>query len=235
MFGTHVIPLSFESDGIRIDIQKQDGHISYQRKSNGEEEEKTLLAKTTEILINPVEPINKPKQITNYLLVNIENNVVVEPRSTHRIYLTFPVAIGVFFKRNRDYDILDIFTVASQKYSLYGDQLRGIICRYWKSTAYTKVPVSEPYRLGIMELSIKNTTERWISVSKAVLNAYAMKIYYSSKMVSMKATMNILSDNTAETQFSSSPMYKDMKKSLELYTVRKLSILSSTFTMMDGI
>jgi hypothetical protein len=235
MFGTHGIPLSFETENIQLTVQMQDGYIVYQRKCNQEREEKTLMAKSGDILINPVEPINKPKEITNYLLIDLDKSVVVEPRNTHKIYLTFPVAIGVFIKCNRDYDILDIFTLASQKYTLYGDPQRGVICRYWESPVHTKVPNIEPLHLGIMELSIKNTTERWVPISKAVFNAYGMKIYYSNKLVSMKASMTILSENTAETQFLSSPLEKNMKKSVELYTARKLSILSSTFTMMDGI
>ncbi len=235
MFGKHNIPLLFETDDLRVSIQKQNGYIIYQRRCREEEEEKILLSKNTEILINPVEPICKPKEITNYFLVNLEEPIVVEPRSTHKVYLTFPVAIGVFLKRSRDYDILDIFTLASQKYTLYGDQKQGVICRYWESTVHTIVPDIVPLQLGIMELSIMNTTERWMPVSKAVFNAYGMKIYYSNKLVSMKASMTILSEHTAETFFSSSPIQKDMKKSLELYTVRKLSVLSSTFTMMDGI
>jgi len=235
MFGTHDIPLSFETENIQLNIQKQNGCFIYQRKCNDEEEEKTLLAKSPTILINPVEPINKPKEITNYLLIDIDTSVIIEPRSTHKLFLTFPVAIGVFIKRARDYDVLDIFTLASQKYTLYGDQQRGVICRYWESKAYSSPPDVDLLHLGVVELSIKNTTERWVPVSKAVFNAYGMRIYYSSEQVSMKASMEILSENTAETEFSSSPLKKEMKKSLELYTVRKLSVLSSTFTMADGI
>ena len=235
MFGKNDIPLLFETINFRICVEKQNGYIVYQRRCKDEKEEKILLSKSTEILINPVEPICKPKEITNYFLVNLENPVVVEPRGTYKIYLTFPVAIGIFIKRNRDYDILDIFTLASQKYTLYGDQLQGVICRYWESTVHTNAPDIESLQTGIMELSINNATEKWMTVSKAVFNAFGMKIYYSSNLVSMKASMAILSENTAETFFLSSPLQKDMKKSLELYTVRKLSILSSTFTMTDGI
>ena len=235
MFGIYDIPLLFETENIQLNIQKQNGCIVYQRKCNEEEEEKTLLAKSTNILINPVEPINKPKEITNYLLIDIDKSAIIEPRSTHKIFLTFPVAIGVFIKWARDYYILDIFTLASQKYTLYGDQQRGVICRYWESAAFATPPDISPLHLGILELSIKNTTERWVPVSKAVFNAYGMKIYYSSEQVSMKASMVILSEDTAETEFSSSPLQKNMKKSLELYSVRKLSILSSTFTMVNGI
>lgn len=235
MFGNYTIPLCIETDTIRLTIEKQDGSISYQRACTDEHEEKILLAKGTDILINPVEPINKPKEITHYLLIDIDTDVVVEPKSSHRIYLTFPVAIGVFMKRGKEYDILDIFTRASQKYTLYGDQQRGVICRYWESLAYTTRPAADPLHCGVVELTLKNTTEKWLPVSRVVFNAYNMQIYYSPELVAMRATMTITSENTAETRFISSPLQKNMKRSVDLYTVRKLSILSSTYTMMDGI
>lgn len=235
MFGKYSIPLRVEADDILVTAEKKNGYILYQRKCQEEEKEKVLLAKSTEILINPVEPINKPKEITHYLLISLDTPVVVEPESTHKIFLTFPVAVGVFIKRSRDYDILDIFTLASQKYTLYGNPQRGIICRYWKSPVYTEAPDIQSYQLGVMALSIKNTTEKWVSVSRAVFNAYGMKIHYSDSLVSMKASMRVLGENHAETLFSSTAFQKDMKKSLELYTVRKLSILSSTYIMMEGL
>ena len=235
MFGRYSIPLRVEADHILVTAEKKNGYVVYRRKCREEQKEKVLLAKNTEILINPVEPINKPKEITNYLLIHLDTPVVVEPESTHKIYLTFPVAVGVFIKRNRDYDILDIFTLASQKYTLYGNPQRGVICRYWKSTVHTGPPEIKSYQLGLMALSVKNATEKWITVTRAVFNAYGMKIHYSDRLVSMKASMKVFGENHAETQFSSSAFQKDMKKSLELYTVRKLSILSSTYTMMEGL
>jgi len=235
MFGLHTIPLSIEAENILLELQPQDGCIFYKRKCNDEEAEKKLLAKTTSVLINPVEPINKPKEITQYLLIDLENPVVIEPRGTYTIYLTFPVAIGVFIKRQKEFDILDIFTLESQKYTLYGDVQSGVICRYWKSVANTTTPNVSPLHQGVMELSIKNTTERWIPVTKAVFNAYGMKIYYSNEIVTMKASMTIFNGHNAETQFSASPILKKMQKSLELYTVRKLSIISPAFNMVDGI
>gem|GEM_PF-1631228 len=56
---------------------------------------KKLFDKSTEILINPVEPINKPKEITNYFLVHLDKPVVVESRSPHKIFLTFPCVIRI--------------------------------------------------------------------------------------------------------------------------------------------
>ena len=62
-----------------------------------------------------------------------------------------------------------------------------------------------------------------------------MKIYYNDDMVSMKGKMSIVTASTAETDFVDSPLIKGMNKSLELYTVRKIPMLSRKFVMRDGI
>ncbi|MDI6811211.1 MAG: hypothetical protein QMD80_06010 [archaeon] len=80
-----------------------------------------------------------------------------------------------------------------------------------------------------------NTTTGWVEVTKAIFNAYGMKIYYNDDRVSMKATMKIMSARSAETDFVDSPLENGMKKSLELYTVRKLPVVATKFVVEVGI
>ena len=86
-----------------------------------------------------------------------------------------------------------------------------------------------------MELAIINATTAWSEVTKAVFTAHGMKIYYNKTMVSMKATMKISGTTSAETAFDDAPLVQGMKKSLELYTARKLLVISPKFFMLEGI
>lgn len=86
-----------------------------------------------------------------------------------------------------------------------------------------------------MELIIRNTTSRVMEITMAVFNPYGMKIYYSDDMVSVRAEMKIFSETVAETDFVNSPLKKGMKKSIKLYTARKLPGVSSKFTMEAGL
>jgi len=160
---------------------------------------------------------------------------VVEPKATRKIFIRFPVEIGVFISGNEDFEILDILSLAKQKFTLYGDPRSGVVCKYWRSKVYSSVPSVNPIHEGVMELNITNPGVKWVEVTKAVFNVYGMKIYYSDEMVSMKSNMKVMSEVIAETDFDDAPLEKEMKKSLELYTERKLSIIATKFVMEEGI
>jgi hypothetical protein len=235
VFGQHKIPLEIDEYGIRLSIQQEGDVLSYRRECMDETVEKTISAHNAQVLINPVEPVNKPKEITPYLLVEFERPIVVEPAGRCRVYVKTPVEIGVFVSAGGDFQVLDILTLRGQKFTLYGDPRRGVICRHCSSPVYASIPEADPLQEGVMEIDIVNPTEKWIEVAKGVFSCYGMKVYFSDRLVSMKADMEILSERSAETDFSDSPVRENMTGSIELYTSRKLLVATTKFLMGEGI
>ncbi len=228
-------PLRISKGGINLSIEKENNYLQYKRTCCDSSVEKLLLTEDCGIIINPVEPLKTPKDVTPYLLIDFEKAVFVEPKGVSKIYITFPVDIGIFISGHKNYDLLDVFTLAMQKFTLYGDPGSGIICKYHKSPIYTSLPeeiniLSE----GIMRLIIINTTDRWEEITKFVFDSHGMKIYFDEKLVSLKANMKLITDNIAETDFVDSGIQKGMKKSLEVYTVAKLPVTLKRFTMEEG-
>lgn len=235
MFGYYNLPLRIVKEGISLSIEKEGEILVYRRECPGERIEKAILTSNGKILFNPVEPLNKPKEITSYLLIELERALVVEPKATRKIFLKFPVEIGVFMSKNKNFEILDILSLSRQKFTLYGDPESGVICKCWRSEVCSLIPSLNPLYEGVIELTIRNTTAEWIEITKAVFNAYEMKIYYDDKMVSMKANMKIMSKQIAETDFVDSPLKKGMNKSLGVYTTRKLPVVTTKFVMEWGL
>lgn len=235
MYGYHEIPLTIEKEGISISVSKLREGMLYRRKCCDEEIEKVLLTDQNKMLINPVEPQQKPKTLTPYFLIEFEKPAVVGPRQKKRIYLQFPIEVGVFITGPEDYRVLDVFTLMKQKFTLYGDVREGIICEHWKSPVNQTVPIVDPLREGVVELCINNSTYRWIEVNQVVFNAYGMKMYYSPTLVSMRANMKVNTPVVAEVDFYDSPIYKDMTKILELYTARKITMAMTKFVMEWGL
>jgi len=235
MFGLQDIPFEISHDGLLFSVKGDEKRFFYKRKTPGEDVDKILLLEESKLLINPVEPVNKPRKITPNLLIKFEKSIVMDSRSTKKIYVKFPVEIGIFIHGSKYSENIDIFTLAKQKYTLYGDIRKGIICKYYRSGVYFSIPSSDPLQEGVMELIIRNTTSRVMEITMAVFNPYGMRIYYSDDMVSMRAEMEILSETVAETDFVNSPLKKGMKKSIKLYTTRKLPGVSSKFTMEAGL
>jgi hypothetical protein len=235
MFGYYDVPLKIVEEGISLCVQKEGKGLVYRRECLEEQIEKNLLASKGKILLNPVEPVNKPKALTSYLLIEFEKALMTEPKGTKTVFLTFPVEIGVYITTDKDFEILDILTLTKQKFTLYGDPKNGVICKYWKSPVYSTMPSPDPIREGFIELNVINTNSNWIEATRAVFNALGMKLYYNNKTVSMKANMNLRTGNSAETEFVDIPLKRGMKKSLEIYKPGKLSVVKPKFIMEFGL
>ena len=113
-----------------------------------------------------------------------------------------------------------------------------------KASIYSTSPSLNPLQEGVMELTLRNTSSDWASISKAVFSAYGMKLYYDGD-VFMKARMDILNRNTAETGFElqhisgelkSSPLKdrKARKEAFGVYSLQKLGFVPLKFYMGWG-
>ena len=235
MFGHYTVPLNIEQDDLTLSVQKEGDRLLYKRERGDEKVEKIILAENPKILIIPVEPVNKPKELTSYLLIEFEESLVVEPSTTKRIFITFPIEMGVFISKGKKHEIIDLINLTKPKLTLYGDPRTGVVCRYWNSKVYSSIPPLNRILEGVLETTIRNPTDDWVTMTNAVFSAYGMKIYYSDSMVSMKATIEIGTGKTAETKFADSPLEKGMKNALEIYTIRALSMTTTTFMMEMGL
>jgi hypothetical protein len=235
MFGCYDIPFELEKEGIALSLEKEGKGLVYRSTCAGARLEKILLAETGKVFINPIEPLNKPKELTSNLLIEFEKTLLIEPEATRKIFITYPIEIGVLISKKTAVEVLDIFTLVRQKLTLYGDPRSGTICKYWMSNVYSSIPSLNPLHEGIIELSITNTTNEWVTVTKVIFSAYGMKIYYRDDLVAMKASMKIVNGSIAETDFVDAPLEPGMKKSLELYIERKLAVTPTKYIMEAGL
>jgi hypothetical protein len=103
MYGEYTIPVNIEREGLHITIERDENSYFYRRVCCDEKAEKRLLASDGKMLLNPVEPLNKPKALTPHLLVAFEKTLAVEARISEKIFITFPVEIGVYISTNKEY------------------------------------------------------------------------------------------------------------------------------------
>ena len=116
MFGTYTPPFTIELEGITISLVEEGDGYRYQRTCLDESEEKVLLAYKPTVLVNPVEPVNKPKELSPYVLIDFSTPLVVEPRGSKPLFLTFPVEVGVFVSSDgQEYESVDIFSASVSK------------------------------------------------------------------------------------------------------------------------
>lgn len=249
MYGDYDLPFSVEKEGVSISVEKVEKLWVYRRKFGIFEEdevEKLILGDGKHIIINPVEPLNTPKEIATNLLIEFEKVLLLAGGAKKKIYLTFPIEIGIFIadKGNKNLQLLDVFTLVKKKFTLYGPVSNGIVCKHWKSRIYSVPPSPNPLQEGVIELTLRNSTSDWASISKAVFSAYGMRLYYDID-VFMKARMEIRSKSTADTGFEQRHIsgelksydqqeQKTRKEAFGVYN-RKLDFVPLNFNMGLGL
>ncbi|WP_292391125.1 DUF432 domain-containing protein [Methanosarcina sp. UBA5] len=246
MYGHYNLPFTVEQEGIAISVEKTGKQLIYKRTLGTDKVEKIILGDEKHLIINPVEPLNTPKEITPNLLIEFEKTLLLAGGARRKIFLTFPVEIGVFIADNGDKNLqlLDVLSLVRQKFTLYGEVSNGVICKHWKSQIYSISPSPNPLQEGIIELTLRNVSSDWASISKVVFSAYGMKLYYAGDVFT-RARMDILNRNTAETGFElqklsgelkSSPLkdVKTRKEAFGVYRLKKLGIAPLNFYMGSG-
>ena len=233
MYGLYSYPFHIEMEGITIDVTEKNGIYNYIRECCGKKFKTLIAADKGKIHINPVEPVNLPQNITRFLEIDIDR-ILIAPNTEEKLYLTFPIEIGVFLESGNDIEIVDLFTRTDPKYSLYGTPTDGNIVRYSKSSIYKELPEIDILKEGVLEFNIINNDSSIHSVSKAVFDGYGMKMYYGEDLVSMIAHMKIYQKNNATTEFLNLPILPDMEKSIELYMTRNISVMKKNYMMEWG-
>ena len=235
MYGSYDIPVSIQYKELRISVEHDGNFLIYNRVLSEDTQKKMLRADPGTLLIHPIEPLHIPKKICNYLIIRFENPLCFAPKSTGQIYLTFPIEIGVFIRKNNGSEIIDIVSCSTQKYTLYGTPVNGIICRYWKSEVFKSQPSVNPLVEGIMCLTVINTLPEWVEVNKAVFDAYRMIIFFTPNLATMQSTMRIKNRDSAETDFETVSFETDMLKATKTFPERSHVVYSECFVMESGI
>lgn len=235
MFGSFdIADLKLRIGDVEIRFERDGKLFRYVREGDGRVE-KNVFSTSGRVIVNPVEPVNLPKRITNFLLVKFSRSFIAEPKSSTEVFLTFPVEIAAFVAAKRSVGLVDVFSLVRPKYTLYGNPRNGIICRFWESDVHFEIPEVEYYREGVMKLRITNSDDDWIEISNLVFDIYGMKIYYDESLVCTTASANITSPKVAETMFIERAIRDGMKKSLELYTARRIGVPRNRYVMEWGL
>lgn len=234
-WGLYDLPVALSTKEVALSAEKNDRGFFYFRQGLGETVEKVILAVDGRLLLNPTEPLQKPSELTPYLLIDFEQPVVVEPKASMEIMVTFPVETACAFVGDKaESKVIDVFSLTRPKFTLYGNPRSGMVCKYWKSSVYFSLPEVNPLQEGIMKIEIKNTTSRWMDLTKAVFSAYGMKMYYHSRLVSLYSSIRFINEFTAETSFYDTPLETGMAKTLEQFST-KFMALPPRVIMEEGL
>jgi len=232
VFGRYELGFSYADPEIRIQLTDNEGRVKYERECAGKTESRYLGRTFSAIHVHPVEPVNLPEALTNFLELSFPP-LLLSPGSSQIIYLKFPVETGVFLESGEKRDLLDIFSLAPVKFSLYGSPSSGVITRWYYSDLYMDIPVTDKRREGVMTLLLKNSGTETATISRAVFDGASMCIFYGER-VAMTATMEIHSPSIAHTTFSDTAPADCPNRAIDLYLSRAFSITTGKGYFMEA-
>jgi uncharacterized protein len=232
VYGRYERDLVYVDPDVNLRIERADTIPVYVRECKGARIEKYLAADYDAVYVCPVEPVNLPQEITHHLEIAFPT-IVLPPAAKKIIYLKFPVEIGVFFEIRREMSVLDIFSLVPTKFSLYGLPGMGVITRWYRSDIFPGIPVTDPHREGVLELSLVNRCTTTVEISRAVFDSYHMNLFYGER-VGMTATMEVLSPVIALTTFAPVVSAACPNSSIDLYTSRKFAVGPGKGYMMES-
>ena len=231
VFGIYQIPFQTDAPGITVSVESGLATSTYRRTSPEGALAKRLGYREGRVIINPVEPINLPTEVTGMLEFHFMP-VTMRPNSRITICLKFPVEIGVFVGADDNYTLLDVFSLARPKYSLYGTPEKGVITRHVECEVYEDAPPTNPLEEGVLFLTLRNSGRDWIEVTRAVFESSALRLFYD-KTVAMAGEMEVFSRMVAETKVIDRPPEEGMKQALRVYPTKKSLIPERPPFMME--
>jgi uncharacterized protein len=233
-WGPHKVPVFLDLEDLSLSLEKDNDGYRYRRDGAGASVEKVVAAQKSALLLSPVEPLHLPAAISTLLMIELEQPLVIEPRTNRTIFVTYPLEIAVIIAPSRaDEYIIDLFTLNRTKFTLYGNVRDGKVCKYWKSDVYNDKPAVNPLQQGVMKLDIQNAGNKWAEVHKAVFSAYGMKMVYGPDHVLLNGQLKIINELNAETIFKDPPLPSGMKKAFEQFSLKLLSQQGKTL-MEEG-
>jgi len=231
VFGAYRIPFRIDIHGLCVRVETEGALSRYQRVSPDGSITKHLGYNEGRVVINPVEPVNLPTEVTGMLEFHFVP-VTLRPNSRITLFLKFPVEIGVFVGAHENYSLLDVFSLARAKYSLYGTPEKGVITRHIECEALDSVPSTDPVEEGVLTLEFRNSSRDWVEVSRAVFDGSSMRLFYGST-VAMSGVMEVFSQTVAETKILDRPPDESMKQALRIYPTKKSLIPEKPSFLME--
>jgi len=239
-YGRFPLLSSLNFEGLSLSITQENGMYHYKRAIGNWKTEYDISVKGGNLLFHPVEPLNLPDNVTDFLEIGFDP-VIIEPNGKCTVFLTMPVEIGVFLESEHGLtDILDIITYVYPKYSLYGSANRGVITRYHKSKVYYHPPAVKNHEAGILKLEIENKSEEWVTVGRVIVYQKGLFLYFDESHVIASVSMVLGSSEVASVTGLEVPFTENMTPALRLYESRKTSaffnipgMLSDTTVTLD--
>jgi hypothetical protein len=235
LFGVMDRPFKFKEHRLEF----RDGRY---RRWVGETLATELLIRKGTVGAFPVSPLHTPSILGKHIMAEFSSPVLVSPRSEMALYASLPVEVGVFVRDGEHYETVDVFSLTTQKYALYGSPNEGFICRWASVTPSPDPPASVRFpEEAVIRFIFRNTMNRWSKLDKAVFPGEMARIFYGNGAMSFPVVeIDIVNKGITRAKIDDRPYAKGMHPGplSTMHTapirLKELSIFKPESTLMVG-
>lgn len=179
ILGRHTLRRDMEEQTVifgnnKIIVGSTGSAFTYKR-YNGDklESESSIVTDSAEthLGIFPNPPIKTPREVAKNVCIRFKAPVIVDHRSVAVLYSKIPIEIGVYRQHKDEELLIDVFSLAPPRYTLYGSPESGVVCRYIEAEAVTEESALEvkKYEEAKVRIRVTNDINNVIKLSRIII------------------------------------------------------------------
>jgi hypothetical protein len=167
-------PLEMTFRDQKVTVTSAGGAFHYRRYLNGAVQAEAVIVsdKDSVVLgIFPEPPLHTPSPVAQNVYVRFKSPIVVDQRSDAVVYAKIPIEIGVY-RQSEDEELrIDAFSLACQRYALYGPPDAGKVCRFIEAepSATQDGACVEKYTEALIRIRIANEIDNVVKIGKVII------------------------------------------------------------------
>lgn len=183
-----------------------------------------IVDKSASVVLRPIPPLNVPIRITEYLLLQFEEPILVNKNMN--LWVRAPYELAVL----ADKTVLTYLTPFKVKHTLHGEVIGGTICRHFLTNTYFRRPVKGSEALVKLNIVARSTN----LVSGIVIPLSNVKIYVSNGRVYYNVVRVTVNKGVKVELLSEPPVHGAELVDTSLSEAGRFKTYSSDYSWMWG-
>lgn len=184
------------------------------RRLRGDTVEKEVLIpnpRGKKLGLYPAPPVMGYPDITKHVLLRMPEPVVLSPGESVTFYAITPIDAIVNVETEGGWQTIDWFMPCRFKLSVYGTIDDGVLCRSYQTRLGRSLDAGDGE--AIFKLTLRNQTKRPVALTKVVLPAEQMSLYYDGYTAYLEnVSVSVRSSIEAEVDLLNEPPVPGLNK-----------------------
>ena len=171
-----------ELGGYRLEVSARGDRYYYERRGpGGSYSFVTPAGGGRRLGVYPAPPVLALAGQIKHVMLRFPESIVLLPGESVSLYAVSPADVAVFVEAGRESKLIDWFSPLKVKLAVYGSLSEGLLCRSYTTRVLDEAESDTVFGEAVFRLTVENSTKRSASLSRLVLPAEQMTLYYKGE------------------------------------------------------